>query len=602
MTEVESNATGPLLSAGSVNGSVTAPIEADDNPPLMSLFDNEVFGHQEQSSSADAGRESHRAQLLHGAPDLQLEKLCLVLGALLPSQEDANTIAAATNAWGIARTIYPANEGAKNPQFHVATISKASPLVIARNLMKFAIFLQQMPPEFDPRSLHFESPVQSVLQQYLHTVTDLVTSKDDYACTLEGLECLLLQSLFYINDGNLRRAWLAARRCLAVAQFLGLQKSYLAFVRKPSGDADQKARAFMWVRTVMVDRYLAPILGLPSGVTEDCFGDKSDMCQILDPLDILERRLCVIAGLIAARNQKEPPPGYNATLDIDDKMELFAKEVGDTLSRIPDLSTSACSREEDTPYKVVLNQLWFYQLTLFLHIPWMLRAFTDNKFEYSRISCLHASREALKRYLALRSTNNTQGVARVVDFATVIASTTLILNQVGSAPQSTDTKHKGNDLHLVEDVVESMRTVSRGSGELMARQGVQVVEALMKLSSSDPGNMASGSVRLTIPFFGPISIRKGNPKRNPAPGALMSTYKDQTDMLGGPHELNLASGAAGDGGAENNATFDHGNQLSFEHTDMSESGWLPPLEAWDFDNISDLGNGFGLWDVPSWDP
>ena len=601
MTEVESSAPGPLLSAASVDESVTAPIEADNEPPLMSLFDNEVFGHQDQPSPADAERDRHGVQPANGAQDVQLEKLCLILGALLPSQEDANTITAATNAWSIARTMYPADQESKNPNFHVANISKASPLVIARTLMKFAIFLQQMPPEFDSRSLHFESSVQSVLQQYLYSVTDLVTSKDDYACTLEGLECLLLQSLFYINDGNLRRAWLAARRCLAVAQFLGLQKSYLAFVRKPSGDADQKARAFMWVRTVMVDRYLAPILGLPSGVAEDCFGENNVMPPILSPLDILERRLSVIAGLIAARNQREPAPGYNVTLDIDDKMELIAKEMGDTLSRVPNLSVSNRSPEEQASYTLVLNQLWFYQLTLFLHIPWMLRAFTDSKFEYSRITCLHASREALKRYLALTSTNNTQGIARVVDFATVIASSTLILNQVGSRTRTTDHKHSETDLRLVEDVTESMRNVSRGPRELMARQGVEVIEALMGLMNCDPGNAASGSVRLTIPFFGPISIRKGSPQQQSTPTAHVSTAIDEAATRVGPHQVGPASEAAVDGSFAINTTSDHGHQLSFEHTDLSESGWLPPLEAWDFDSISDLGTGFGLWDVPSWD-
>jgi hypothetical protein len=42
LTDVDSSAAGTLLDETSVDGSVTAPIEADSHPPLLSLFDNAV--------------------------------------------------------------------------------------------------------------------------------------------------------------------------------------------------------------------------------------------------------------------------------------------------------------------------------------------------------------------------------------------------------------------------------------------------------------------------------------------------------------------------------------------------------------------------------
>jgi hypothetical protein len=263
------------------------------------------------------------------------------------------------------------------------------------------------------------------------------------------------------------------------------------------------------------------------------------------------------------------------------------------------LSTAQRSLEEDDGFKLVLNQIWFYTLCLFLHIPWMLRAFTDHKFEYSRFACLQASREQLRRYLALRGTNNTQGTARVVDFATTIASATLILNQVGSAANPADAKLEENDEPLVLKVVESMRIVSRGPREFMARQGVQVIETLLALTTPDQGISATTRIRLTIPYFGPISIQRRSNLQPPAQSAAIQFPIENSDILGRQaHSVEAPDDAPCDVG--NNFFPDHGHDLSFEYTEMSDPGWLPPLEAWDFDNVLDWGDTFGLWDVSNW--
>ena len=455
--------------------------------------------------------------------------------------------------------------------------------------------------------LDVKSSTQALLQKYLYYVTDLVTSKDDFACTLPGLECLLLQTLFYHNDGNLRRAWLAGRRCLYVAQFLGLQKSYLRYWRNPEASDDvEKTRAILWSKNVIVDRYLAPILGLPSGVGDDCFGDDPVFLPFDDSADVLERRLCVIAGLIAARNQKDPPAGYNTTLDIDEKLERVIKDLGDAVTEIPPLSNLQRSIEEDDAFKVVLNQMWLYQLALFLHIPWMLRAFSDRKFEYSRFACLHAAREQLKRYLALQSTNNTQGTARVVDFAITIASATLILNQVGCSTNSALAKLDMDDEPLVLQTLESMRIVSRGPREFLARQGVEAIETLLALKNSDQRIGTNARVRITIPFFGPIDIHRSASQQRPSQPIvepqLTETMKAPDDMPGNIPD-NMVQGTSQDVVSDafvNNGIFAANNGIFFDHSEMSEPGWLPPLEAWDFDNVPAGGDYFGLWDVSSW--
>ncbi|KIW31666.1 uncharacterized protein PV07_03278 [Cladophialophora immunda] len=600
LTDVESlDAVEAALNVGAGDGSITAPIEGHTHPPLISLFDNAVFGHQEQSTPSSGPDHRSPSQGAGGPQNAKLEKLRLVLSALLPTQEDADLIAGSTNAWGLGHMLYAANGNSTQTDFDITTLSKGSPLTIARTLMHFAILIQQMPPEFDTSRLQFHSPIDTVLQKYLYYVADLVTSKDDFACTMEGLECLLLQSIFYINDGNLRRAWLAGRRALCTAQFLGLQKSYLSCIRNSdSDDASQRPDAMMWVRTVMLDRFLAPILGLPCGVGNDCFGEDGVMAPIINFLDVFERRLCVIAGLIAARNQKEPAPGYTTTLDIDEKLEKLAKDMGDMLTTIPALYSSPQPLAGEDPFKLVLNQIWFYQITIILHIPWMLRAFTDSKYEYSRFACLTASREHLRRYLALRDTNNTQNTARVVDFGTVIAAATLILNRVESATRDTATSDGEKDMRLVSNVVESMRAVSRGPREFMARQGVEVMEALLALKNGAGDHNTSDTLRFTIPFFGPIVISRNRTPVGPTPVTVVQDGLDEDDPIDALLRSNQVQSGPQLSGVSNGPV--HGHHLSFEQANIPDSGWIPPLQAWDFDTIPAWGGSFSLWNVPDW--
>jgi hypothetical protein len=58
------------------------------------------------------------------------------------------------------------------------------------------------------------------LDAYLALVDRWITSDDEYASTLEGMECLLLQAKCYADIGQPRKAWLIYRKGLGYAQML----------------------------------------------------------------------------------------------------------------------------------------------------------------------------------------------------------------------------------------------------------------------------------------------------------------------------------------------------------------------------------------------
>lgn len=506
-------------------------------------------------------------------------------------------IAASTNGWALRQVLRTPDAGlfrdtSENAPFDIAVVSKEKALVVARSLLYLAICLQQLPPGFDWSKFHFKCSVDTVLRKVLTTVADLVTCKDDLACTMEGLECLLLQALFYINDGNLRRAWLAARRALNVAQFLGIHKRFLRIVRQTDGERKNKAGIMLWLKIVMVDRFLALVLGFPCGVGDDCFGEAEDLLEPVEDLhDVFERRLCIISGMIARRNQKELPRSYTATLEIDEHLDKLLKDMPHTWFAIPSLSAPKGSSEDIKDYEMIMNHIWFFQLTQMLHLPFMLRSFTESRYEYSKMTCMNASREMLLRYLALRAADKTQLHARVVDFATTISAVVLILNHVGSARNADkSTRHYAeDDIGLVRKVLESMRVIARGERDIMARQGAEVIMALLAIDDNGTDVGSRRNLRVTVPFIGTVAI--SSTRSADLTEEQSSTSGIQTPVNARPdRELPLRS-----------STTNHApHNLFFEQANISDPGWFPPVEAWDLDNLNNDAPGpdlYSFWNI-----
>jgi hypothetical protein len=108
--------------------------------------------------------------------------------------------------------------------------SKSHPVLIARTLLYLAHGIQNLhPSSLDSAQLDLNCLLTTAMQRFLDTACRLVTSNDGILESLEGLECLILEGVFHINAGNLRRAWLVFRRAISLAQLTGLDRG---------GDAD----------------------------------------------------------------------------------------------------------------------------------------------------------------------------------------------------------------------------------------------------------------------------------------------------------------------------------------------------------------------------
>jgi hypothetical protein len=141
----------------------------------------------------------------------------------------------------------------------------------------------------------------------------------------------------------------------------------------------------------------------------------------------------------------------------------------------------------------------------------MLRAAKERRYEYSRFSCLKASREMIDRYLALRRAGTASFCCNVVDFGALTSTVTLYLvsimeSETGGESQS-QRQQREADKAMVQAVLKHMEDLSQGGRDLVATQSVSVLKSLLAIGSpGSPSDRQTGNLKLTIPYFGTISI------------------------------------------------------------------------------------------------
>ncbi|PMD23698.1 hypothetical protein NA56DRAFT_596167 [Hyaloscypha hepaticicola] len=321
--------------------------------------------------------------------------------------------------------------------------------------------------------------------------------------TPEGLECLILQGLYHINAGNPRRAWLTLRRALNLGQLMGIHRRKGSTI--PGGRE-------MWFNAVRADRYLGLLLGLPCGSADVDFGpDETFQNPNISLDELFNRKLCNIVGRVIERNQSESPQVYATTQNIDEQLEQLHNDMPKSWWEIPAFIPNDNSLEAVQIFNRIMSEMWYFQVLAFLHLPFMLKASKERRYEYSRFSCLKASREMVNRYLALRKAGTSSFCCNVVDFGALTCTITLYLVSVMESEASGEShaqrQQREADEAMVQAVLKHMEELSQGGRDLVATQSVNVIKSLLAISSPDSlSGRQTGNLKLTIPYFGTISI------------------------------------------------------------------------------------------------
>ncbi|KAH7391783.1 hypothetical protein BKA66DRAFT_413164, partial [Pyrenochaeta sp. MPI-SDFR-AT-0127] len=358
------------------------------------------------------------------------------------------------------------------------------------------------------------------VDKYIEAVDRWVLSDDEYAASLEGMECLILKAKWYADVGQPRRAWIAYRKGLMYAQLMGLH-------RKRTSSA---AHESIWWALYHGDRFLSLLLGLPYGISDahcDLTMPGLNNGEYIHPLIVINK-ISQLAGRVIDRNQGIAEQSFAWALQLDQELEDLFKKLDpswlDYSELLADVESNAAELRER-----LMGQMVFHQIRVYLHLPFMLKSASNSRFTFSRTACLNGSREVLRLYQALRAgTVQPLYECKAIDF---LGFTAAVLIQIGllnfgMIGQTATDKEVEEDVRLIEISIDIFRRASSEKGGKVALQSAEVLEKMMgKFKGTIAGDKldenCKGQSEFIIPYFGTISIKRGGQvvKKGPPPPA-----------------------------------------------------------------------------------
>ncbi|KAF7183251.1 hypothetical protein CNMCM7691_003164 [Aspergillus felis] len=366
----------------------------------------------------------------------------------------------------------------------------------------------------------------------------------------------MIETWYHANGGNPRKALITIRRAMTIAQLLGFHrhgKAQCNIVEK----ATQIYPEFIWFRIISLERYLCMMLGTPQAsfdrnmASETLLGEDTAMGR-------LDRIHCVVMSRILERNCTAPSVSDLAlTQEIDEVLQKASRAFPSKWWLTPNLATVANQPEAlFWDMRRLFHHLSHYNLLIQLHLPFMLRsATTGHKYDYSRMTCITASREILSRFIMFHSFNRIAFSCRTVDYFGLMAAMTLLIAHLDGhqfLPPSTSEQlpcnqalmsnnilvhQRPSDRALIEQAHEIMEEVSRLDGDSMSIQASNLLQRLMAIETeaasevTHESNMqappaaqtpqpssTNGTIRVSIPSFGVIEIDRGGVISNDSGG------------------------------------------------------------------------------------
>ena len=491
-----------------------------EDAPALTLFDNAVI------SRKDGPAEVSRAQYNKS------KALTRALTSLLPSPQDLDSLLnVSTEWWTVWRKMFPEIadrrcETIKEAVSH--SLRSANPAEVAKMIVCIAISIDQIPPSWDSSCLHLGAPPRDLMERYISTVEKLVISDDEIAATLDGIECMVLQAKYHINLGRPRRAWLIFQRATSFAELLGLHR---LSSRKPvDRDPQYERQVSLWIHLIQGDRYMSLILGLPYKVSEQFCAPFIPKTEV--PLygmtsgEFYLLRMMPIITKMVDRNQNPDHMPFSATLRIDQELEELARSMPSswwTLSRVPGSSV-------EDHFDRLSAQFFHHQGRVLLHMPFMLKAATDKRFQYSHNTALESARELIRYFQALRCDEAVGPyICKLMDFQAFTAAMLILLNLLGYAQQVRgsnampgDAEQDQRDSDLVDVTIKILHTASAEAGGIVAAQSAKALEMLAQARhcADSKDCKESDTCQVSIPYFGTVTIGAGKHFNRPKPGTF----------------------------------------------------------------------------------
>lgn len=363
-------------------------------------------------------------------------------------------------------------------------------------ILFLTLCIQQLPRQWKRVIISPNISRQIIIDTYIRFTLVLLSVEGE--ASPQVVQCYLFLHKILINMGRPQRAWMAIRHGISAATVIGLDRlDANASIQKKS----------LWAQTWQLERQLCMMLGFPSAVSSLGTKDDSSMTQVLLPTQAVFRRTCIIMGRVIDRNQNSHTSPYATTVQLDQDMEDLKRDFPPEWAGEydPSLSMPAIYFQEAA-------QIFYYSTLKHVHLPFMLKAKTDRRYEHSRLSTMEACRELIKAYLRLRRSPKSESVqCELMDFTMFSSAITLIL---GILSGSTITEgslgavpYYAEEYRLIDTLIGELRRTDSLLECTVARQSAQVLETLVAASCGTYN--AQDDFQLVVPYFGRLRISQG---------------------------------------------------------------------------------------------
>jgi hypothetical protein len=216
------------------------PTSDSERTPLLSL--NEPSQERFLGGMEDADAPTHHSTPAFRTPDSQpttharvtppnagkYEHVSRALLATFPSQEDMDILLNMDNRTKMfchqvnVKVRSQLDREGLQDEIKLAEMRspRTHPVLLAKEMLIFSLKLLHLSPDEPISGLSERHSV--IMERLADAAINLVTTREELLGTMESLECILLEAFFHLDNGNIRRAWLAFRRAMVAAQLMGI--------------------------------------------------------------------------------------------------------------------------------------------------------------------------------------------------------------------------------------------------------------------------------------------------------------------------------------------------------------------------------------------
>lgn len=474
--------------------------------------------------------------------------------SLLPSPQDAVTIVMNTLAWLWGAETPSGSVLRPDDTIHLldlTAISRGTPIQVAKTLVLFALYMQQLPNGFDETTLGFES-VDQAITLIGDRVKAFVMTHEDQASSLDGLECLLLLGTIELNTGNIRKTWATFRRTVDMAKLAGLHDCFSPLKRDSRSNEDALRRR-IWLSAVCGDCYYSLLLGQEPAVGASAFGPTQDWTDpVAEHEANIQRHICAIMSRIAERNYAGQFLDRHICSQLGGHLDRLYESLPCTWWDTPSFAPDRSLNSAEEPNRLVC-QIWYFLTRIFIDLPSAFGA-TESFSRDSLNNCIDAARCIISRYVGLQHARDQLSRCRGGDQAVFLSAVVLLLAVAQRRAQDArclKTSHQRQpawqfalDRDLVQQTISSFEAkANAGSRGYMSTQCVNFLYSMHNIAFSrdtfapSTGDVSKhcGTPKTDMESLVMTAIRPSLGNAGPAVRLIESTLANET----GPDESRL---------------------------------------------------------------